>query len=64
MAPAAGVLGFVQMAFGAIMSQLGAHLGGDYKTTVPLNFAGVILSLLCAAVVWGLITRYEPKKPA
>jgi DHA1 family bicyclomycin/chloramphenicol resistance-like MFS transporter len=59
---ASGVLGFVQMAFGAIVSQLGAHLGGDYKTTVPLNFAGVILSLLCAAVVWGLVTRYEQQK--
>ena len=59
---ASGVLGFVQMAFGAIMSQLGAHLGGDYKTTVPLNFAGVILSLLCALVVWSLVTRYERNK--
>ena len=59
---ASGVLGFVQMAFGAIMSQLGAHLGGDYKTTVPLNFAGVILSLLCALVVWTLVTRYERQK--
>lgn len=56
---ASGVLGFVQMGFGAIVSQLGAHLGGDYATTVPLNFAGLILSLLCAAVVAVLITRYE-----
>lgn len=61
---ASGVLGFVQMAFGAIMSQLGSHLGGDYKTTVPLNLAGVILSLLCALVVWGLVTRYERRRIA
>jgi MFS transporter, DHA1 family, multidrug resistance protein len=59
---ASGVLGFVQMGFGAIVSQLGAHLGGDYKTTVPLNLAGVILSLLCALVVWVLVSRYEGRK--
>lgn len=59
---ASGVLGFVQMGFGAMMSQLGAHLGGDYKTTVPLNLAGVILSFLCALVVWALVTRYERRK--
>jgi DHA1 family bicyclomycin/chloramphenicol resistance-like MFS transporter len=56
---ASGVLGFVQMGFGAIVSQLGAHLGGDYATTVPLNLAGLILSLLCAAVVALLVSRYE-----
>ncbi|MDQ8727825.1 multidrug effflux MFS transporter [Bradyrhizobium sp. LHD-71] len=56
---ASGVLGFVQMGFGAIVSQVGAHLGGDYATTVPLNLAGLILSLLCAAVVAVLISRYE-----
>ena len=56
---ASGVLGFVQMSFGAIVSQIGAHLGGDYATTVPLNIAGVILSVMCAAVVALLITRYE-----
>lgn len=61
---ASGVLGFVQMGFGAMMSQLGAHLGGDYKTTVPLNLAGVILSLLCALVVWALVTRYERRRMA
>lgn len=58
---ASGVLGFVQMSFGAVVSQLGAHLGGDYTTTVPLNLAGVILSLLCAFVVWALVSRYEGK---
>ncbi len=56
---ASGVLGFVQMSFGAIVSQIGAHLGGDYATTVPLNIAGVILSVMCAVVVALLITRYE-----
>jgi DHA1 family bicyclomycin/chloramphenicol resistance-like MFS transporter len=61
---ASGVMGFVQMGLGSIVSQLGAHLGGDYKTTVPLNLAGVILSLLCAAVVAVLISRYEKKRIA
>ncbi len=56
---ASGVLGFVQMSFGAIVAQIGAHLGGDYATTVPLNIAGVILSVMCAVVVALLITRYE-----
>lgn len=58
---ASGVMGFVQMSLGALMSQLGAHLGGDYATTVPLNLAGLILSLLCAAVVALLVTRYETR---
>jgi DHA1 family bicyclomycin/chloramphenicol resistance-like MFS transporter len=56
---ASGVLGFVQMSVGAAVSQIGAHLGGDYTTTVPLNLAGVILSMMCAMVVALLITRYE-----
>ncbi len=59
---ASGVMGFVQMGFGAIMSQLGAHLGGDYATTVPLNAAGLVLSILCAAVVALLVTPYEKKR--
>jgi DHA1 family bicyclomycin/chloramphenicol resistance-like MFS transporter len=59
---ASGVLGFTQMAVGAIVSQLGAHLGGDYTTTIPLNLAGVILSLSGAAVVLALVTPYERKK--
>jgi MFS transporter, DHA1 family, multidrug resistance protein len=59
---ASGVMGFVQMSVGAIVSQFGAHLGGDYTTTVPLNLAGLILSLLCAAVIAVLVTPYERKK--
>ena len=59
---ASGVLGFTQMAVGAIVSQLGAHLGGDYTTTIPLNLAGVILSVSGAAVVLALVTPYERKK--
>jgi DHA1 family bicyclomycin/chloramphenicol resistance-like MFS transporter len=58
---ASGVLGFVQMGFGALVSQLGAHLGGDYATTVPLNAAGLVLSLLCVGVVAVLVTPYEKK---
>ncbi len=58
---ASGVLGFVQMSFGAIVSQLGAHLGGDYATTVPLNIAVLVLALLCAGVVAVLVTPYEKR---
>ncbi len=60
---ASGVMGFMQMGCGAAVSQLGAHLGGDYATTVPLNAAGLILSVLCAVVVALLIAPYERKRP-
>jgi MFS transporter, DHA1 family, multidrug resistance protein len=56
---ASGVLGFVQMSVGAIVSQIGAHLGADYATAVPLNIAGLFLSVLCAVVAAVLISRYE-----
>jgi DHA1 family bicyclomycin/chloramphenicol resistance-like MFS transporter len=59
---ASGVMGFVQMGVGAMVSQLGAHLGGDYKTTAPLNIAGLVLSLLCAAVVAVLVSPYERRR--
>lgn len=59
---ASGVMGFMQMGLGAIVSQLGAHLGGDYATTMPLNLGVLILSLLCAAVVALLISRTERKQ--
>jgi MFS transporter, DHA1 family, multidrug resistance protein len=62
---ASGVMGFCQMGVGAMVSQLGAHLGGDFSTTVPLNLAGVILSLCCAGVVAVLVSPYERRrKPA
>jgi DHA1 family bicyclomycin/chloramphenicol resistance-like MFS transporter len=55
-------MGFCQMGVGAMVSQLGAHLGGDYLTTVPLNLAGVVLSLLCAGVVAVLVSPYERRR--
>lgn len=54
---ASGVMGFVQMGFGAIVSQLGAHLGGNYTTTVPLNAAGLLLSVMCAGVIALMVSR-------
>ena len=59
---ASGVMGFCQMGVGACVSQLGAHLGGDYLTTVPLNLAGLVLSLMCAGVVAALISPYERRR--
>jgi DHA1 family bicyclomycin/chloramphenicol resistance-like MFS transporter len=59
---ASGVMGFCQMGVGAAVSQLGAHLGGDFSTTVPLNLAGVVLSLLCAGVVAVLVSPYERRR--
>jgi DHA1 family bicyclomycin/chloramphenicol resistance-like MFS transporter len=56
---ASGVMGFCQMGVGAAVSQFGAHLGGDFATTVPLNLAGVVLSLTCAGVVAVLVAPYE-----
>src|SRR5882757_2053249 len=36
---ASGVMGFLQMGFGSLCSQLGAYLGGHFATPMPLNLA-------------------------
>ncbi|MBB5047195.1 DHA1 family bicyclomycin/chloramphenicol resistance-like MFS transporter [Rhodopseudomonas rhenobacensis] len=54
---ASGLMGFLQMGFGALCSQFGAWLGGHFATPVPLNIALVVLSLACAAAMFFLVPR-------
>jgi DHA1 family bicyclomycin/chloramphenicol resistance-like MFS transporter len=54
---ASGVMGFLQMGFGALCSQFGAYLGGHFATPLPLNIAIVVLSLACVASMIFLVPR-------
>lgn len=54
---ASGMMGFLQMGFGALCSQFGAWLGGHFMTPVPLNVAIVVLSAACASTMIFLIPR-------
>jgi DHA1 family bicyclomycin/chloramphenicol resistance-like MFS transporter len=58
---AAGTMGFLQMGFGSICSQLGAYLGGQFATPLPLNMAILMISASCAVVIVLLVPRtYVP----
>jgi DHA1 family bicyclomycin/chloramphenicol resistance-like MFS transporter len=54
---AAGAMGFLQMGFGSLCSQVGAWLGGHFATPLPLNIAILIISAACAAVIVLLVPR-------
>jgi MFS transporter, DHA1 family, multidrug resistance protein len=54
---AAGTMGFLQMGFGSLCSQLGAFLGGQFATPLPLNIAILIISASCAVVIVLLVPR-------
>ncbi|MEH2510232.1 DHA1 family bicyclomycin/chloramphenicol resistance-like MFS transporter [Nitrobacteraceae bacterium AZCC 1564] len=54
---ASGAMGFLQMGFGALCSQLGAYLGGHFTTPLPLNIAVLALSGACAAAIIFLVPR-------
>lgn len=54
---ASGAMGFLQMGFGAICSQVGAYLGGHFVTPLPLNLAILVLSSACAAAIIFLVPR-------
>jgi MFS transporter, DHA1 family, multidrug resistance protein len=54
---ASGAMGFLQMGFGALCSQLGAYLGGSFTTPLPLNIAILALSSACAAAIMLLVPR-------
>lgn len=56
---ASGMMGFMQMGFGALCSQFGAWLGGHFATPVPLNIALVVLSCGCAAAMVFLVPRRQ-----
>jgi DHA1 family bicyclomycin/chloramphenicol resistance-like MFS transporter len=52
-------MGFLQMGIGALMSQLGAWLGGHFSTTLPLTIAILLLSLCCACSMIFLVPRRD-----
>lgn len=54
---ASGAMGFLQMGFGSLCSQLGAWLGGSFATPLALNVAILTISTACAAVVFSLLPR-------
>lgn len=54
---ASGAMGFLQMGFGSLCSQLGGYLGGHFVTPLPLNLAILALSGACAAAIVGLVPR-------
>ncbi|MEW6768806.1 MAG: multidrug effflux MFS transporter [Pseudomonadota bacterium] len=54
---ASGAMGFLQMGFGSLCSQLGAFLGGQFATPLPLNIAVLTISAACAAVIYFLVPR-------
>lgn len=54
---ASGAMGFLQMGFGSLCSQLGAFLGGQFLTPLPLNIAILTISGACAAAIYVLVPR-------
>ncbi|KQW22076.1 MFS transporter [Afipia sp. Root123D2] len=54
---ASGAMGFLQMGFGSLCSQLGASLGGHFATPLAMNIAMLMLSLACAAAILFLVPR-------
>jgi DHA1 family bicyclomycin/chloramphenicol resistance-like MFS transporter len=56
---ASGAMGFLQMGVGALISQLGAWLGGHFTSTLPLTAAIFALSLACASAMIFLVPRRQ-----
>lgn len=54
---ASGAMGFLQMGFGSLCSQLGAVLGGHFATPLAMNVTMLMLSLACAAAIIFLVPR-------
>ena len=54
---ASGAMGFLQMGLGALVSQLGAWLGGHFATTLPLTAAILVLSVACASTMAFIVPR-------
>lgn len=54
---ASGAMGFLQMGLGALVSQLGAWLGGHFATTLPLTSAISLLSAACALTMIFIVPR-------
>src|SRR6201992_1955344 len=56
---ASGAMAFLQQGVGALVSQLGAYLGGHFLTTLPLMSFVFVLSLGCAASMVLLVPRRD-----
>jgi DHA1 family bicyclomycin/chloramphenicol resistance-like MFS transporter len=56
---ASGAMGFLQQGVGALVSQLGAWLGGHFMTTLPLMSFVFVLSLGCAASMFVFVPRRD-----
>src|ERR1700761_7446212 len=56
---ASGAMGFLQQGVGALVSQLGAWLGGHFSTTLPLTISVFVISILCASNMIFLVPRRE-----
>src|SRR6201996_1336048 len=56
---ASGAMGFLQQGVGALVSQLGAWLGGHFSTTLPLTISVFVISLLCASSMIFLVPRRQ-----
>jgi DHA1 family bicyclomycin/chloramphenicol resistance-like MFS transporter len=54
---ASGAMGFLQMGIGALLSQLGAWLGGSFETPLPLTAAIFALSIACASTMMFIVPR-------
>jgi DHA1 family bicyclomycin/chloramphenicol resistance-like MFS transporter len=54
---ASGAMGFLQMGLGAMISELGADLGGHSATTLPLTSAILVLSAACALTMIFVVPR-------
>jgi DHA1 family bicyclomycin/chloramphenicol resistance-like MFS transporter len=54
---ASGAMGFLQMGLGALISQLGAYLGGHFASTLPLTAAILALSAACASTMIFVVPR-------
>jgi DHA1 family bicyclomycin/chloramphenicol resistance-like MFS transporter len=54
---AAGIMGFLQFGCGSLFSELGAYLGGDFATPLPVNIAILLTSMACAAAIVFILPR-------
>jgi DHA1 family bicyclomycin/chloramphenicol resistance-like MFS transporter len=61
---ASGAMGFLQMGFGSLCSQLGAWLGGAFATPLPLNIALLAISCACATAIFALVPRGRKRAAA
>ncbi len=60
---ASGIMGFLQMGYGALCSQVGAWLGAHSATPLPLTAGLVVTALACAATMVFIVPRLGAPGP-